>query len=94
MHLFTDGFLYVCFQIDFEHADDIPCIIPSDDESLGDRLEPSPDSRLGSSPSLSDSINSEDILCPRRPPHRTVPRPFSDPSIPESVLKEGVCVCV
>jgi CRP-like cAMP-binding protein len=76
-------------RVNYEHEDDLPCIVPSDDESLGDRLDPSPDSRMGSSPSLSGSVNSEDFLRHRRPSSHHVPRPFSDPSIPESVLKEA-----
>ena len=68
-----------------------PVIIPSDGESLDGQIDgqPSPDSlRRRSTDSIPDSVNSEDILCDREPETRPVPRPFSDPSIPDSIKKE------
>ena len=68
--------------------------LPSDSESLDCLDGPSPEpgaDRRESSVSLSGSVNSEDILCNRSPDHHsTVPRPFSDPSIPDSLkMEEG-----
>ena len=44
--------------------------------------------------SLTGSVNSEDILCQRsHESHSSVPRPFSDPSIPDSLKMEDRGVC-
>lgn len=85
-------------QINYEADSSHRHILPSDSESLDCLDGPSPEpgnDRRESSVSLSGSVNSEDILCQRsHERHSTVTRPFSDPSIPDSLkMEEGVWMC-
>lgn len=102
LHLLPLHLLCHCLslQINYEADCSQRHALPSDSESLDCLDGPSPEpgaDRRRSSVSLSCSVNSEDILCNRSPEHHsTVPRPFSDPSIPDSLKMEdeGTYVCM